>query len=247
MKRKKQFFFYSPSHLCLNLHSAIINLINNQSFLTLQTSIFHHRLLFNLYIWSAEPPLSSSFFLPPPTVRYFRGVLALWPRCKFLRCPLPFLFYCLFHLPPSLPPISLFTYFATSLSLVVNVLTPPGFGPAESSLIGPRDIPAFLKSSGKLLTWCGIKMFCPLWLFPPISLPSLSLYLCPSFFFLISLSPCLCLFMKMRKYGAMVSGCSFYCQFLLNTFFLSLSLVKCFSFNSCRPIAPRGTKSDLWF
>lgn len=200
MKRKKQFFFYSPSHLCLNLHSAIINLINNQSFLTLQTSIFHHRLLFNLYIWSAEPPLSSSFFLPPPTVRYFRGVLALWPRCKFLRCPLPFLFYCLFHLPPSLPPISLFTSFATSLSLVVNVLTPPGFGPAESSLIGPRDIPAFLKSSGKLLTWCGIKMFCPLWLFPPISLPSLSLYLCPSFFFL-SLSLPACVFLW--KWGSM--------------------------------------------
>lgn len=48
------------------------------------------------------------------------------------------------------------------LSPLVNVLTPPGLSPAESSLIGPRDIPAFLKSSGKLLTWCGIKMFCPL-------------------------------------------------------------------------------------
>lgn len=142
MKRKKQFFFYSPSYLCLNLHSAIINLINNQSFLTLQTSIFHHRLLFNLYIWSAEPPLSSSFFLPPPTVRYFRGVLALWPRCKFLRCPLPFLFYCLFHLPPSLPPISLFTSFATSLSLVVNVLTPPGFWPCRELSNRPQRHPS---------------------------------------------------------------------------------------------------------
>lgn len=81
-------------------------------------------------------------------------VVAECPRCKCIQCPF-------FFFPIAPPPVFLAS-FAHSLSLLVNVLTPPGFGPAESSLIGPRDIQAFLKSSGKLLTWFWIKMFYPL-------------------------------------------------------------------------------------
>lgn len=86
------------------------------------------------------------------------------------------------------------------LLVSVNVLTPPGFGPAESSLIGPRDIQA---SSGKWLTWCGIKLF------------QLPLF----YHFLLSFS--LCLFIKMRMYGAVGSGLAL---------FLCHSNLRCFSF-----------------